>query len=118
MDIKATRLNWYQNSDQWKPFHHDAAAVKPHIAKKQNLTVGISFGAERDIAFEHAKTESVVSLPLPNGTVYAFGKDVNIMWKHGIPQIDPSEKNNDGRISIIAWGWGKQTDVKPNVKTI
>ena len=29
MDIKATRLNWYRDSNEWKPFHHDAAAVKP-----------------------------------------------------------------------------------------
>ena len=28
MDIKATRFNWYRNSSEWKPFHHDAAAVK------------------------------------------------------------------------------------------
>ena len=43
MDIKATRFNWYRDSSEWKPFHHDAAAVKPHIAKIQNLTVGIFF---------------------------------------------------------------------------
>ena len=28
MDVKATRFNWYKDSSQWKPFHHDAAAVK------------------------------------------------------------------------------------------
>ena len=28
MDVKATRLNWYRDSREWKPFHHDAAAVK------------------------------------------------------------------------------------------
>jgi len=111
MDIKATRLNWYQDSDQWKPFHHDAAAVKKHIAKKQNLTVGISFGLERDISFQHAKTKTTVSFPMPNGSVYAFGKDVNIIWKHGIPQLPPELKSDQGRISIIAWGWGKQIDV-------
>ena len=29
MDIKATRLNWFKDQSEWKPFHHDAAAVKP-----------------------------------------------------------------------------------------
>ena len=28
MDIAATRLNWYRDSTEWKPFHHDAAAIK------------------------------------------------------------------------------------------
>ena len=27
MEIRATRLNWYRDSSQWKPFHHDAAAM-------------------------------------------------------------------------------------------
>ena len=25
MDIKATRLNYYKDSNDWKPYHHDAA---------------------------------------------------------------------------------------------
>ena len=33
MDIQATRFNWYKDSEQWKPFHHDAAAIKPDKAK-------------------------------------------------------------------------------------
>lgn len=33
MDIKATRLNWFKDQSEWKPFHHDAAAVKTHMAK-------------------------------------------------------------------------------------
>lgn len=111
MEIQATRFNWYKNSDHWKPFHHDAAAIKPHIAKKQNFTVGISFGTERDAAFENAKNKTVISIPLENGSIYCFAKDVNIMWKHGILQIPPEKKNNKGRISIIAWGKNKQIEV-------
>ena len=105
MDIKATRLNWYKDSSQWKPYHHDAAAVKPHIAKIQNWTVGVSFGSERDIAFEHSKSKTTISLPQPNGSLYAFGNKVNMDWKHGIPQLPPEKQHKDGRISIIAWGW-------------
>ena len=105
MSVNATRLNWYKDSSQWKPFHHDAAAVKPHIAKIQNWTVAVSFGSERDVAFEHAKTRTTISLPQSNGSLYAFGNKVNMEWKHGIPQLSPEEQHNDGRISIIAWGW-------------
>lgn len=80
-------MNWYRDSKEWKPFHHDAAAIKPDKAKTQNLTVGVSFGAERDAAFEHAKTKTVMSMPQPNGTIYVFAKDVNIIWRHGILQV-------------------------------
>jgi len=111
MDIKATRFNLYKDSSEWKPFHHDAAAVKSDKAKTQNATVAVSFGAERDAAFEHAKTKTIISIPQPNGTIYTFGKDVNIIWKHGIPQVSEKNYNDNGRISIIAWGWIDQFEL-------
>ena len=104
IEIKNTRLNYYKNSSDWKPFHHDAAAVKEHIAELQNFTVGISFGATRDIAFENVKTKTTISIPLLNSTAYGFAKDVNVNWKHGIPQVHPDKAFEEGRISIIAWG--------------
>jgi len=60
---------------------------------------------ERQVAFEHAKTRTRVAMNQPNGTIYTFGKDVNIMWKHGIPAVHPDQYKDQGRISIIAWGW-------------
>ena len=32
-------------------------------------------------------------------------EDVNIEWKHGILQMKPENMVDEGRISIIAWGW-------------
>ena len=84
---QATRFNWYRNTSEWKPFHHDAAAMKPDKARTQNFTVAVSFGCERDAAFEHAETKTVVAMPQPNGTIYTFGRDVNIIWRHGILQV-------------------------------
>jgi hypothetical protein len=104
MEVKSTRLNLYEDSNDWKPYHHDAAAIKEHIAEVQNFTVGLSLGATRDIAFQHAKTKTSISIPLDNCTAYAFSKKINIDWKHGIPQIDPNKAFTDGRISIIVWG--------------
>jgi cold shock CspA family protein len=104
VDVKATRFNWYKNSDQWKPYHHDAAALKPEKAAKQNITIGVSFGSERDVSFEHAEKRTVVTIPLEHGSIYTFGKNVNIEWRHGIPQVKPENKHNKGRISIIIWG--------------
>ena len=103
MDLQATRFNWYTDTSQWKPFHHDAAAVNPEKAAVQNFTVAVSFGATRDAAFEHAQTKTVVSSPQPDGWIYAFSKDTNVIWRHGILQDIPIR--NEGRISVIAWGW-------------
>lgn len=110
MDIKATRLNWYRNSSEWKPFHHDAAAMKPDKAKTQNITVGVSFGEEREAAFQHAKSYTTISLPLPNNSIYVFNRDTNIIWRHGILQEKPEKYSDKGRISIIAWGWVNMID--------
>lgn len=102
VDIKATRFNYYKDTSQWKPFHHDAAALKPDKAKEQNITIAVSFGATRDVAFEHAKTRTKLSMPIGDCQAYVFNKDVNIDWRHGILQ----DKNvrDEGRISIIVWG--------------
>jgi hypothetical protein len=109
MDIKATRFNWYRNDIEWKPFHHDASAVDPEKAKIQNFTVGVSFGATRDIAFEDALESPghrrVISIPLVNGTTYCFSGDINTNWRHGVPQLPPEKQGKQGRISIIAWGF-------------
>ena len=43
-----------------KPFHHDAAAIKEVKAEPSNLTVAVSFGLEREAAFEQVKTKTVV----------------------------------------------------------
>lgn len=102
MDVQASRLNVYSDTSQWKPFHHDAAAIYPAKSKIQNFTLAVSFGACRDAAFEHAKTHVVVSMPQPDGCVYAFGRDANAEWKHGI--LKDATTRNEGRISIILWG--------------
>lgn len=103
MNVASTRLNWYKDNSQWKPFHHDAAAVKSDKINTQNFTVGVSFGDTREAAFENAQTKTVISLPQPDGCIYAFSKDTNMIWRHGI--LQEKEHSQNGRISIIAWGW-------------
>ncbi len=126
MDIKATRFNIMEDLKDHKFFHYDGAAIKPDIAKIQNFTIGVSFGYTRDIAFQvanHKDCRNVISFPLPSGTTYGFAKDVNIDWRHGVPPIKTNQnyvsEPTDGRISIVAWGWVKQLDIKPDnhVKT-
>ena len=105
MDIHATRYNLYEKGDEWKPYHFDAAAIDPEKARKQNITIGVSFGAERSISFQHAKNGTRVDFSLQNGMCYAFGKKINTTWRHGIP---PKRNETMGRISIICWGFCNQ----------
>ena len=98
----------YKNTNNWKPYHHDAAAIKPHIAEKQNTTIAISFGYTRDVAFQFNDNKCVVSFPLKDNSVYLFGNEVNKRWKHGIPQMSEDNFCEEGRISIILWGWMEQ----------
>jgi len=107
MDVKATRYNYYKNQSQWKPFHKDAAAIKPDKAAKQNFTVGVSFGMTRQAAFERdTRDRTVISIPIADGHIYAFCNQTNNLWRHGILQ-ERKEDIEKGRISIIAWGWCK-----------
>eukprot|EP01035_Chromulina_nebulosa_P024304 gene24304-31617_t len=106
-----TRFNWYVDSTDWKPFHHDSAAYNKQRAKNQNITIGVSFGATRELSFLHAGNNTKIDFPQSNGMVFSFGRDVNIRWKHGINALPSNDSNNTGkpsddrgRISIILWG--------------
>jgi len=112
MDVNATRFNLYDTIQEWKPYHHDAAALDPEKAKNQNITVGISFGATRSISFQQNGTNTRVDIPLEHGMVYAFGNQVNSLWKHGVPPVCKDTIRTpgliEGRISVIAWGFVNQ----------
>ena len=107
MDIKATRLNFYRpNGKDWKPLHHDAAAIKRDKARTQNFTVAISFGDTRSAFFEKTGSRTTIELPCPDNSAYCFSAKANKEWKHGI--LPAKEEETNGRISIIAWGWVAQ----------
>eukprot|EP00804_Cyclotella_cryptica_P018276 CCRYP_017676-RA/>CCRYP_017676-RA protein AED:0.06 eAED:0.06 QI:52/1/1/1/1/1/3/165/420 len=104
-----TRFNWYRDSSDWKPFHHDSAAFNPQRARTQNITVGVSFGACRELAFIRAVPQQTgdkvkVYFPQTNNGVFSFGRDVNILWKHGVNALPEEDQDGKGRISIIIWG--------------
>jgi hypothetical protein len=108
VDIKATRFNWYQDTNQWKPFHFDAAAFDPQKRKNQNITIALSFGCTRSTALEFGEknknnTQTTISIPISDGEIYAFTNTTNDIWRHGI--LQEKEFKNEGRISIIIWGW-------------
>jgi hypothetical protein len=85
------------------------SAFNPQRARTQNITVGVSFGACRELAFIRAvpqQTGDKVKLYFPqtNNGVFSFGRDVNILWKHGVNALPEEDQDGKGRISIIVWG--------------
>jgi hypothetical protein len=104
MNIKSSRFNLYTNTHQWKALHFDASAIKPYIAKMQNYTLAVSFGVTREIILERdTKDKTKIALPIGDGVVYGFTHEINCTWRHGV--LQDIEKKEEGRISIIAWGW-------------
>ena len=97
MELVETRLNYYKNGQDWKPFHQDRHA---YGNIRENYTVGVSLGDERELEFKHIKTNNVFKFPQRNGDLFAFDKEVNQMFQHGVPKSFQSKE----RISIIAWG--------------
>ena len=60
---------------------------------RQNFTVAVSFATRG--SFEDAKTRTVVAMPQPDGMVYCFARDANILWRHGI--LQDKEVKKEGR---------------------
>lgn len=106
---QGTRYNWYRDGSDWKPFHHDSAAFNAQRAAAQNCTIGISFGASRELAFRHAKTGELVYFPQTNGMLFFFGRDANIRWQHAINALPVEDQHEKGRVSIILWGLCSKT---------
>lgn len=97
-EVSEVRLNYYENGEDWKPFHKDRHANGYVL---ENFTVGASFGSTRLLEFKHEKTNNTFNFPQNNGDVFAFSKDINKTFLHGIPK---DKKRCGDRISIIAWG--------------
>lgn len=109
IEIYHTRLNFYKDGSDWKPFHHDSHAYG-NKSLREDFTMGSSFGASRELAILHDKTEQQFRFPQNNGDIFAFTSKVNQLFQHGIPK---SNKIDIGpRFSIIVWGRRKTLNSK------
>lgn len=122
----ATRVNVYSNTDN-KPFHHDRSAFTPGLT--QNFTIALSLGATREIGFKYAKYKKephkswtpfprslpsvIISNVCENGSIYAFARDVNCEFQHGVIGNDTANETEPGpdRVSIIVWGTKYDMDI-------
>ena len=101
IEIYHPRLNFYKDGSDWKPFHHDSHAYG-NKSLREDFTMGASFGASRELAILHDKTEQQFRFPQNNGDIFAFTSKVNQLFQHGVPK---SNKIDIGpRFSIIVWG--------------
>ena len=77
------------------------SAYNPQRARTQNITVGVSFGARRELAFLRATPQEDggkvrLYFPQTNNGVFSFGRDVNILWKHGVNALAVEEQDGKG----------------------
>jgi hypothetical protein len=80
----------------------------------RNITVGICFGAERELSLEKHETsgedldknkvETRVSIPQSNNGVCTIGRDVNIRFKNGLVPSENGTTAGGGTIVILLWG--------------
>jgi alkylated DNA repair dioxygenase AlkB len=110
--VEATRLNIYKEND-FKYWHHDQASFNPRTAQKQNFTICLNLGTTRTVGFRLEKSRTIVTMPIQDGEIYCFSKQVNIDWEHGVykrtktpdHQDDQTDIKQDPlRMSIVIWG--------------
>jgi alkylated DNA repair dioxygenase AlkB len=107
--IKASsvRVNRYRSQADYKPLHHDR---RHDVNGRPQYTVGLSIGAKRELVLVHRRTSFTVNFPLANGSVFAFGPELNDQFLHGVPiqasnpQGQLPSSSHLERLSIIAWG--------------
>lgn len=96
-------VNVYRNGSESKAWHHDNYQDR---RPRPTVTIGLSLGDTRDIAFEYAPDQrpsgKIFRVPQKNGDVFAFDERFNKQFRHSIP-----EASRDGdrglRASVIIW---------------
>lgn len=114
----SVRFNMFVDDKDMKLIHHDSAAFNKERATKQNITAAVSLGRERELVFKHAKNGTLLYMPVSSGSLYTFGRDVNIRFLHGINAIRKEEQTNEPRISIVVWGLARnciEEEGSPNI---
>ena len=62
VDVYASRLNFYRDGTDWKPFHHDSHAYGGR-EQREDFTMGASFGAPRELVFLHEASGANFKFP-------------------------------------------------------
>jgi len=89
-------INLYPTGRDAKNFHKDNFG--------QNITIGASFGATRNLTFRHGTARDEFHFPQENGDVFAFREKVNNAFLHGMHALRAAEPDPGPRISVIMMG--------------
>jgi len=93
-----TLVNLYRDGEHWCNLHSDQYHQGGYAI---DLTIGCSFGAEREVVFvEKANKSHEFTVPQRNGDIFAFSDNINNTWQHMIPRGPPG---TGPRISVIVW---------------
>ena len=65
------------------PYNHTRYGGR---GQREDFTMGVSFGAERELEFLHPESGSKFAFPQKNLDVFAFDSDVNARFQHGVPR--------------------------------
>merc|ERR1712228_1012452 len=107
-DLIVCSMNYYKNGDDFAKFHFDKYKYHKNHQNKPDITIGASFGASRDLAFEScANKKCKIVLQQNNGDLFSFSDVVNEKFRHSVPKISDYPKE---RISIIVWGKSKKSN--------
>lgn len=88
-DVKGAFLNYYENGNEYAPFHAD---------KYESDSVLISFGTSRILRFKHNTTKENTDFVLDSGDYLYVPDCVNNDYKHSLLK---RTKITEGRISIL-----------------
>jgi len=94
VEVQMWWTNFYEDGAVGCEFHHDGHGPG-------NVTVGASFGAARDLTFQHRETGQEVAFPQGNGDIFAFDERVDSAFMHGVYPLD---EEVGPRISVIVMG--------------
>ena len=118
VEVKRAIVNLYKDGRDYVSFHHDQ-----HVyAGNDYMTIGASFGFERNLDFLHVGETGFVrshrleertghhykgnkqrfSIPQLNGDVFAFTSTMNRTFMHSVPIV--TDRKCGPRYSIIIWG--------------
>eukprot|EP00928_Gymnodinium_smaydae_P083879 TRINITY_DN67121_c0_g1_i1.p1 TRINITY_DN67121_c0_g1~~TRINITY_DN67121_c0_g1_i1.p1 ORF type:complete len:279 (-),score=24.52 TRINITY_DN67121_c0_g1_i1:224-1060(-) len=92
-------VNLYRGGDDTKTLHFDNYHDRFPIP---TLTLGLSLGETRDLAFRHRESGREVRVTQRNGDIFAFDKRFNRHFIHGVPRLRRAEQVGT-RLAVIVW---------------
>eukprot|EP00929_Paragymnodinium_shiwhaense_P102723 TRINITY_DN65946_c0_g1_i1.p1 TRINITY_DN65946_c0_g1~~TRINITY_DN65946_c0_g1_i1.p1 ORF type:complete len:367 (+),score=63.07 TRINITY_DN65946_c0_g1_i1:78-1178(+) len=116
LEVGYSIVNLYADGSDWTEYHRDNykgggnRVAGSNEEMPHNVTVGASFGDQRELRFRHLDTEVEFSFPQLNGDVFAFTEPVNSAFQHCIPRL-ASAASAGPRISVILWGRTEKTGI-------